>query len=160
MTDGARESDMLYVFTGIRSTKVLGAVRAILSRRGEIEGGLVERATRYPLESLIGFLFSTSAAFYVAERGVNPKINTFVDALYYISTCMSVGYADIFAQTQTGRAIATLVMTFGPSLTGEALDTPFKAATASEPGQQAMIQKLDAILEELRAMNRQSSAGS
>ena len=49
--------------------------------------------------------------------GVNSHIKTFVDAFYYGATCASVGYVDIFALTQTGRAIAALVMILGPGLT-------------------------------------------
>ena len=145
--------DMLKTFTGISSAQVVEAWRVAVDKRSEVESEIVERLTRYPMESLAGFLLGTSAAFYLAEREANPKIKTFVDALYYISTCLSVGYADILAQTQAGRAIATLVMTVGPSLTGELLDPPHRAATASDVGQQMMIERLDAILEELRKRN-------
>jgi voltage-gated potassium channel len=143
--------DMLKVFTGVSSQQIVDAVRALIEKRGEFEATLIERLMQYPMETLAGFLLGTSAAFYLAEREVNPKVKTFVDALYYISTCLSVGYADIFAQTQTGRAIATLVMTVGPSLTGELLDPPHKAASASSVNQDMMIERLDAILAELRA---------
>ena len=142
--------DMLKVFTGVSGRQVVDAVRALIEKRGEFESDLIERFTRYPMETLAGFLLGTSAAFYLAEREVNPKVKTFIDALYYISTCLSVGYADVFAQTQTGRAVATLVMTVGPSLTGELLDPPHKAASASSVNQELMIERLDAILEELR----------
>jgi hypothetical protein len=142
--------DMLKAFTGVSGQQIVDAVRALIEKRGEFESDLIERFTRYPMESLAGFLLGTSAAFYLAERNVNPKVRTYVDALYYISTCLSVGYADLFAQTQTGRAIATLVMTVGPSLTGELLDPPHKAASASSVNQELMIERLDAILEELR----------
>jgi hypothetical protein len=143
--------DMLKAFTGMSSQQIVDAVRALIEKRGEFEATLIERLMQYPMETLAGFLLGTSAAFYLAEREVNPKVKTFVDALYYISTCLSVGYADIFAQTQTGRAIATLVMTVGPSLTGELLDPPHKAASASSVNQEMMIERLDAILAELRA---------
>ena len=143
-------NDLLYVFTGISSAQVTGVLREVLDKRGDMEAGLAEWLTRRPMESLTGFLFSASAAFYLAERGVNPKIRTFVDALYYISTCLSVGYADIFAQTQTGKLIATLAMTIGPALTGNALDPPGRAEPASAQGQELMLERLDAILEELR----------
>jgi len=145
--------DMLKAFTGVSSQQIVEAVRTLVQRRGEIESDLVERLTRYPMETLAGFLLGASAAFYLAERDVNPKIKTFVDALYYLSTCLSVGYADIFAQTQTGRAIATLVMTVGPSLSSELLDPPHKAASASSVNQEMIIERLDAILEELRKRN-------
>src|SRR3972149_4090623 len=98
--------DMLHAFTGISTQQVVDAMRALVARRGDLETELVERLTAYPMESTLGFLLSASAAFYLAERNVNPKVKTFVDALYYISTCLSVGYADVFAQTQTGRAVA------------------------------------------------------
>jgi hypothetical protein len=143
--------DMLQAFTGVSSQQIVDAVRRLVERRGEFESDVIERFTRYPMETLAGFLLGTSAAFYLAERDVNPRVKTFVDALYYISTCLSVGYADVFAQTQTGRAVATLVMTVGPSLTGELLDPPHKAVSASSVNQELMIERLDAILEELRS---------
>lgn len=143
-------TDLLYTFTGLPSAQVVAAVRSLIQKRGEVEVALVEWLTRRPLESLTSFLFSASLAFYLAERGVNPKIQTFVDTLYYISTCLSVGYADIFAQTQKGKLIATLVMTLGPALTGNALDPPGRVEPASARGQELMLERLDAILAELR----------
>jgi hypothetical protein len=142
--------DMLKVFTGVSSQQVVDAVRALAQKRGDLEAEVVERLTRYPMETLAGFLLGTSAAFYLAERNVNPKVKTYVDALYYISTCLSVGYADIFAQTQTGRAVATLVMTIGPSLASNSLERPGNALPASVQGQEIIVERLDAILEELR----------
>lgn len=145
-----QKSDLLYTFTGISSAEVVKALNTVLNKRGELEAGLAEWLTGRPLESLGGFLLSASAAFYLAERGVNPKTKTFVDALYYISTCLSVGYTDIFAQTQTGKLIATLAMTLGPALIGNALTPPGRAEPASAQGQEMMLERLDAILEELR----------
>jgi hypothetical protein len=146
----SQNPDLLYVFTGIPGDQIATALKSALDKRGDLQAEFLERLTRHPIESLAGFLLGTSAAFYLAERDVNPKIKTFVDALYYMSTCLSVGYADIFAQTQTGRLIATLVMSVGPALTSQALDVPGQAAEASLPGQAIMIERLDAILEELR----------
>ena len=146
----SQNSDLLYVFTGIPGDRVADVLKTALDKRGDLQAEFLERLTSHPLESLAGFLLGTSAAFYLAERDVNPKIKTFVDALYYISTCLSVGYADIFAQTQTGRLIATLVMAVGPALTSQALDLPGQASEASVRGQGMMIERLDAILEELR----------
>jgi hypothetical protein len=146
----SQNTDLLYVFTGISGERVADALKTALDKRGGLQAELLERLIRHPMESLAGFLLGTSAAFYLAERDVNPKIKTFVDALYYISTCLSVGYADIFARTQTGRLIATLVMAVGPALTSQALDLPGQAAEASVRGQEKMIERLDAILEELR----------
>jgi cell division protein FtsW (lipid II flippase) len=145
-----QNSDLLFTFTGISSVQMVAVVNAALQKRGEAEAWLAEWLTHRPVESLTGFLLSASLAFYLAERHANPKIKSFVDALYYISTCLSVGYADIFAQTDTGKLIATLVMTIGPALTGNALDPPGRAEPASARGQEQIAAKLDAILAELR----------
>ena len=76
------------------------------------------------MDAAFEFLGAAALAFYLAERGVNPKVETYVDAFYYIATCASVGYADIFAATQAGRAIAALVMVVGPALAAKALERP------------------------------------
>ncbi len=145
-----QNTDLLHVFTGISSAQVVSVLSAMLNKRGHIEAKIAELLTHSPLESLGGFLVSASVAFYLAERGVNPMIQTFVDAVYYISTCLSVGYADIFAQTQQGKLIATLAMTIGPALTGNALDPAGRVEPASARGQEMVLERLDAILEELR----------
>jgi hypothetical protein len=143
-------TDMLYTFTGIRTDTVLGGVRSLLNMRHPLEHKLIHLLTDNPLEANVAFLLASSAAFYQAEVGFNPKINTFIDAVYYISTCLAVGYADIFAETQRGRAIAALVMLVGPALTAELLDPPNKAFSASEAGQDEMIGLLREILTELK----------
>ncbi len=140
--------DFLHVFTGISGTQIIDFIQTALSKRTEIETDLIERLMRRPIESMAGFILSTSVAFYLAERDVNPKISTFVDAVYYISTCMSVGYADIFAVTQTGKSIATLVMAVGPALAAKSLDLP--QTTSSESNSKEILERLDAILVELR----------
>lgn len=145
-----QNSDLLYTFTGISSTRIVSILHEALNKREELQAGLLERITRHPVESLTGFLLSASVAFYLAERDVNPKIRTFVDALYYISACLSVGYANVFAQTQSGKLIATLAMTIGPALTDHALDPSGRAQPASAQNQELLLARLDAILEELR----------
>jgi hypothetical protein len=75
-----------------------------------------------PLDAVFEFLATASLAFYTTEKDANPKIKTYVDAFYYIATCASVGYADVFAVTQTGRSIASLVMIVGPALTSRSLE--------------------------------------
>ncbi len=37
---------------------------------------------------------------------MNPKVKRFEDALVFCTTCMSVGYSDIFAKTPTGKAVS------------------------------------------------------
>ena len=76
------------------------------------------------MDASLEILGVASWAFYEAEKDANPRVTSYVDAFYYISTCASVGYADIFAVTQAGRAIAALVMIVGPALTANSLNRP------------------------------------
>src|SRR3954449_3020835 len=60
--------------------------------------------------------------FYWAEAGANPMVRSYWDGLHYISTALSVGYANIFPVTALGKAIGAVVMTIGPALSARALD--------------------------------------
>ena len=77
--------------------------------------------------------------FYIAEKGHNPKVTSIYDAMIYCSTCLSVGYADVFARTPVGKLIGTFLMTIGPSISGKATDG---ASTASDPNHQEQILSL------------------
>lgn len=88
-------------------------------------GNLVRaRADGDPMQAAITAVLGGAALFYRAERGVNPKVQRFEDALVFCTTCMSVGYSDIFARTPTGKAVASFLMTFGPALSARLLDAP------------------------------------
>jgi hypothetical protein len=105
-----------------------------------------------PAEEL-GLLVSWgAAAFYWAEAGANPMVRSYWDALHYVSTALSVGYANLFPVTALGKAIGAVVMTIGPAMSARALDQT-GARAADEPasdGTALLAAKLDAILEELR----------
>jgi hypothetical protein len=103
--------------------------------------------TRDPIDSLAVMILGCSYLFYLAEHDENPRCASFMDALLFISTCLSVGYADVFARTAPGKAIASFVMTFGPTLAASALSTP----KGAEGESQAIVERLDRILEALRA---------
>ena len=94
-----------------------------------------------------------AAAFYWAEVGANPMVRSYWDALHYISTALSVGYANIFPVTALGKAIGSVVMTIGPAMSARALDTSPRAAADPDAGVAVLAAKLDAILAELRRLN-------
>src|SRR4051812_34807347 len=73
-------------------------------------------------------IFAAAAAiiFLYAERGHNPKVNDYYDALVYCTTNLSVGYSDIFARTPLGKLVGSILMTYGPAMSGAALDGPAK----------------------------------
>lgn len=116
-----------------------------------------------PFDATVATVLGGALLFYVAEKGRNPKVRTYWDALVFVSTCLSVGYADVFARTPAGKAIASAVMTLGPAMSGALLDQPARAEAEKEKaprptearGRTAdlgnILDKLDAILGELRA---------
>lgn len=89
----------------------------------------------------------SSLLFYAAERDHNPKVNDVFDAAIYCSTCLSVGYGDIFAKTPLGKLLGTTLMTIGPALSGAALDGP--AAERRDATQAQILDTLKQILDRL-----------
>jgi hypothetical protein len=121
-------TDPLQTWLGVSGTELKAKLLTLFDQKNEFERSLLDLVESNPLDSAVTFLAAASAAFYAAEKGVNPKVKTYIDAFYYISTCASVGYANIYAATQTGRAVAGLVMIVGPALTNRALDRPTETA--------------------------------
>jgi hypothetical protein len=118
------QADFLQTWFGVSGSELKAKLLTLFDKKDAFESRLLDSVELNPLDAAVTFLAGASYAFYVAEKDVNPKIKTYIDAFYYISTCASVGYADIFAATQTGRAIAGFVMIVGPALTNRALDRP------------------------------------
>jgi hypothetical protein len=118
------EPDMLETWLGISQSDLREKIFSLLGQKDEYEKRFLDWINANPLEANIEFLGLAAWAFYQVEKDVNPKFKTYIDAFYYISTCASVGFADIFAVTQAGRTIAAIVMMIGPSLTGRALNYP------------------------------------
>ena len=85
----------------------------LLGTWGEMKNGLRNAVDKDPLDALAVTVLGGAAAFYQAERGHNPKIRNVYDAVCFISTCLSVGYDQTFAQTPKGKAIASVIMTIG-----------------------------------------------
>jgi hypothetical protein len=137
-----------------------GAAPALAS----LKKSLREAVERDPFEANLVTVAGGAFLFYLAEKGKNPKVETYWDALVFVSTCMSVGYADVFARTPAGKAIASAVMTIGPAMSGAILDEPRTAVAAAEaPGaterialQRIIVEKLEAILTELRALRAEA----
>lgn len=117
-------ADFLQTWFGVSGVQLKDYLNSLLNQKRAWEDTFLTWVEGNPLDSAFGFLGAAAAAFYAAEKGANPKIVTYVDAFYYIATCASVGYADVFAVTQSGKAIASLVMVVGPGLADRALNRP------------------------------------
>lgn len=105
------------------------AVPKLLSATGigdyaSLKEGLRRVVARDPMDATFGTVLGASYLFWLAEREANPQVRSFWDALVFVSTCLSVGYAQTFAVTPSGKAIASFLMTAGPSLTARFFDAP------------------------------------
>lgn len=115
---------------------------------------LREYQGREPANAILATVLGGAVAFWVAERNRNPRVTSFSDALVYAATNLSVGYSDILAKTPAGKVIGSWLMTYGPALATRALDAPGQGAPsggASDAAIDRVVEKLEAILNELRA---------
>lgn len=116
--------DDLKTWLGLSKDDLKAGWQAFLAAKTHLQNQSLDWINANPMDATMEFIGLASWAFYQAEKDANPKIETYLDAFYYISTCASVGYADIFALTQRGRAIASLVMLVGPAITQKVLEYP------------------------------------
>ncbi len=79
-------------------------------------------AKKDPIDALIAVVFGGGVAFYLAERDTNANCAHVWDGILYMSTSLSVGYDNLFPTTPIGHALATFAQTFGPALSGAALE--------------------------------------
>jgi hypothetical protein len=75
-----------------------------------------------PCQNALILVGLSALLFYRFEKGKNPKIKDIFDALVYTSTCVSVGYGDIFARTPMGKLLGSALMTIGPSIAAKTID--------------------------------------
>lgn len=127
---------------------------------GTLKQVLRDQIAKDPLDALAVTVGGGALLFWIVERDVNPRCRTYEDALVFASTCLSVGYAQTFAMTREGKAIATVLMTIGPAMAAAALNPPRSSGLEEQRSSDAILGKLDAILQELRGarVRRESSS--
>ena len=111
--------------------------------------GLREGYAKDPIGSTVSSVVVASWLFYRAERGKNPGVKTFYDALEYVATSMSVGYSKIFPETPEGKLIGAAMMTAGPAMAAGLLEE--KRGPKEDIHQAEMLDRLDRILAALEA---------
>ena len=110
-------------------------------------GALAERVDATPCRNTAAVVGASALLFYALERGRNPKVKDIFDATVYTSTCLSVGYGDIFAKTPLGKLLGSALMTIGPALAAKTLDGPGEARR--DAVQADVLQTLKQILRQL-----------
>jgi voltage-gated potassium channel len=129
----------------------IAALLALVPENMKFDPELIgEKFREKPAQNMLISLGAAAFVFYQAEKNVNPKVNTIYDALEYCSSSLSVGYTSIFPQTPVGKLVATLLMTFGPAMSGMILDGRPKPAEC-DATQQKILATLEQILLELRS---------
>jgi voltage-gated potassium channel len=109
-----------------------------------VKDGIRKGYAKDPLGTTVNTVLVASWLFYRAEKGHNPKVQSFYDALVYVSTNLSVGFCDILAKTPAGKTIGTALMTLGPAMATRALDEA--SADGEGASTRAIVDRLDKIL--------------
>lgn len=79
-----------------------------------------------------GLIVLAAGFLYFAENGINPKLQSFHDALYWaVATATTVGYGDITASTVIGKWLSMALMVLGTLFS--ALYTALFAAALMKP---------------------------
>jgi hypothetical protein len=133
-----------------------GECRAAWEALQSWKNRLLDTAAANPLEALIVVVTGGALVFYLAEKEVNPQVRTYTDALHYVSTCLSVGYARAYPTTQIGMLVGAIVMCIGPSLSswvieGRIVAKAGEAAAAPGAEMRPVVDRLDEILQVLRS---------
>jgi voltage-gated potassium channel len=153
-----------------RSLLALGVLLGVGSGKppeqwlSSVHGYVRQEQAADPMNAIVVTVLAGAAAFYAAERYENPKVNSFLDALVYVSTNLSVGYSDIFAKTDAGKAIGSALMAYGPAMATRAFDPPNEARHRADESERSETQlreiasKLELILVELQRQRGSAAA--
>ncbi len=72
------------------------------------------------LQSIINvvvFLFFTTGVVYAQQKGQNPDILTWIDALYFTATTLTTtGFGDVTLKGDVGRLLSIVIMVVGVAL--------------------------------------------
>lgn len=75
-----------------------------------------ETTVRAALNLLI-FIFLMTALVYQSQSAINPKIATYLDALYFtVTTLSTTGFGDVTLEGNSGKLLSVAIMIFGISL--------------------------------------------
>jgi voltage-gated potassium channel len=103
------------LFRIVRLWRAARGARHLLGRDVEVLGG---RVGNVGVVSLVVWV-AAAGVFYELERGVNPSLHSFTDALWWaITTLSTVGYGDMYPVTPAGRLVAIVTMVLGVGVLG------------------------------------------
>lgn len=164
-------------FRALRLVRLLAFIRLGATARafgvgaaasGRVRGG----STLWVLGPILFIVWiAASYGYYELERGVNPHIQTFTDALYFsFVTASTVGYGDVTPVTPEGKVLTGILIFVGIGLLGFAsaqLTTKLLPQRneiadlkAALDQQNQILQQLNSRVEALGTMLEQSAGAS
>jgi len=119
--------DNLSFLRVIRTLRLLRSYRVMRDLRNRSNWFKAHQDVIESTLNLFIFIFFITACVFVAEGGENPKINNYMDALYFtITTLTTTGFGDITMQDTSGRMLAVVIMVVGVSLFLRLVQTIFR----------------------------------
>jgi voltage-gated potassium channel len=117
---------------------------------------LRKRQSQAPLESTATVVLASAVAFFVAERGKNAQVKTWADALSFVTSKFGAAPSSVTAVTETGKLLASALVTYGPALAARAFDRPEDNRKRDADGERLaeMTALLENILRTLREERR------
>ncbi len=111
----------------IRALRLLRSYHMLRSLRLQSKFVRLHEDIIFSVVNLLIFIFVITAVVYVSQFGVNPGIESYVDALYFtIATLTTTGFGDVTLVGTFGRILAVLIMIFGISLFLRLIQTIFR----------------------------------
>jgi voltage-gated potassium channel len=98
----------------------------------------------------LAILLLTSLGLYAAENGINPEVQTPLDALWWgVVTMTTVGYGDVSPVTPEGRLAASILMVLGIALFGvlTATVTGLVLRTSDPPAEASPLEQIRELFE-------------
>ncbi|WP_422001402.1 potassium channel family protein [Reyranella sp.] len=98
--------------------------------------------------NLCVFIFIVTSFVYVTQHLINPKIATYVDALYFtITTLTTTGFGDITLEGAAGRILAVIIMVVGVGLFLHLLQAIFRPPKVRQecPDCGLLVHDIDAV---------------
>jgi Ion channel len=148
----------IVVFVNLGAVSLLGLVSPDLLDEGK--AWLREFSKKDPIDALLWTVLVSAHLFYRAEHGSNPKIKTLNDALVFVTTNLSVGYCDIYAMTEPGKQVASVLMTIGPAMAARALDPTQAETDAKDDEEREHREKLERTLQDIANLLRAQTSSA
>jgi voltage-gated potassium channel len=119
--------DSLLFLRVLRALRVLRSYRVLADLRKESAYFKRNEEVIQSVVNLVAFVFVMTALVYVLEVHHNPKITTYVDALYFtIAALTTTGFGDITLEGTSGRLLSIFILLVGVALFLRLVQTIFR----------------------------------